>query len=162
MNLATFSGAPFAPAHLDSLSVGSLISRFSIYYPNIDQWFSSKVLTGTSNGTRKIIVRESAGVIHGIAILKKDEDEHKICTLWIRPDQRGFGLGEDLLAESIDWLGCSRPLLTVPAEALHQFIPLVSKHGFNLSQRADGYYRANRCEYVFNGRLPEQLSHTVS
>ncbi len=107
------------------------------------------------------MVRKSAGVIDGLAILKRDEDEHKICTLWVRPGQRGAGLGEDLLAESIGWLGCARPLLTVPAEALHHFIPLVAKRGFCISQHAHGYYRANHCEYVFNGRLPEQVGVPV-
>ncbi|MBD8556846.1 GNAT family N-acetyltransferase [Rhizobium sp. CFBP 8762] len=161
MQLNQFSSAFKALPNIDSLSVGSLVSDFARYYPDIDHWFSSVVIPGIVNGTRRIIVKHDDGAIRGLSILKRDEDERKICTFWVHPSSRGAGVGQNLLEESVEWLGSAAPLLTVPEEALESFLPLLARNRFELCHRAYGYYRAGRCEYVFNGSLVKKLSQSV-
>ncbi len=161
MQLNQYSSAFEALPNPDSLSVGGLVSEFARYYPDIDHWFSSVVLPGIVNGTRRIIVKRDAVAVRGLSILKRDVDEKKICTFWVHPNSRGAGVGQQLLEESVEWLGCAAPLLTVPEEALDSFLPLIARNRFELCQRAYGYYRAGRCEYVFNGRLLKNLSQSI-
>lgn len=161
MQLRPLLSASFAPINLDSLSALRLVSDFDIYYPEIDRWFETKVLPGIVAGTRRIIVRQDSGHVCGLAILKKESLERKICTIWVRPSHRGAGLGQRLVDESLEWLQCERPMLTVPEEALASFVPLLKRNDFELIQRADGYYRSGRCEYVFNGELPVSPTHSI-
>jgi ribosomal protein S18 acetylase RimI-like enzyme len=161
MHVLPFSGASAALVDADSLAVFSLIPDFACFYPDIERWFESKVLPGIASGTRRVVVERDASNIVGCLILKKADQERKICTLWVRPDARGAGLGQHLLDSARQWLDCDQPMLTVPQEELDGFLPLLKRNHFQLTQRAANFYRSNRCEYVFNGELPLSLNHSI-
>ncbi|WP_081158968.1 GNAT family N-acetyltransferase [Ensifer aridi] len=160
MHLHHVDSAPVAPARPDSNGL-SLISGFDALYPDIEHWFASKVAPGLSDGSRRLLIERDLDSVRGFAILKKEAHERKICTLWVRPDQRRRGVGQRLIDESIAWLECEKPMLTVPEEAILDFWGLLTRNGFELRQRAVNYYRLGRCEYVFNGRLPGPLDGAI-
>ncbi|MBY5817060.1 GNAT family N-acetyltransferase [Rhizobium leguminosarum] len=138
-----------------------LVSGFSRYYPDIDDWFAAKVIPGMFNGTRRIIAKSDGESIHGLAILKKDLVEQKICTLWVHPSQRGFGLGQRLIDEATEWLGCKQPILSVPQEVNAHFNRLLTRNGFELRQRILNAYRPGTYEFVYNGELNKSDGFSV-
>lgn len=160
MNLSHIDSAGQAPAYYDSFG-RSLLAGFSIFYPGIEQWMTEKVIPGLVVGTRRVIVERNGETVLAFAILKKELDERKICTLWVSPDQRGRGLGQRLLSGSIEWLECAKPVLTVPEEIFPQFKRLLAKNSFELRQRVDGYYRLGKSEYVYNGFLSGKLAGAI-
>lgn len=152
MRLNCFERAATAQISIDS-SLCDLISGFSRYYPDIDDWFASKVIPGMFDGTRRVIVKSDSQFIRGLAILKNDSVERKICTLWVHPSQRGVGLGQRLVDESTEWLACKDPLISVPQEMNNNFNRLLCRNGFELRQRIRDAYRPGRYEFVYNGKL---------
>lgn len=129
------------------------VSPFSVFYPDIERWTNSKVVPGLLDGTRRIITKRRADTVVALVILKKDENERKICTLWVNPDDRKRGIGQQLISESFEWLDCKKPLFTVPEELLADFHGLLGRNGFDLRQIASSYYRLGKREYVYNGIL---------
>lgn len=54
------------------------------YYPNYEEWFLQKQIPGLYQGTRDIFLSIDQNKIIGIANVK-NEEEKKICTLYITP-----------------------------------------------------------------------------
>lgn len=122
------------------------------YYPNGNEWLSTKVFSDDSN--RLLLISQlSNGLVNGFSILKNDDFEKKICTLFVSPDFRGKGIGTALLNRSLDLLGCDKPLITVSDDLLLSFIPLFSRYGFENIESYVDRYRDGHIEYSFNGVL---------
>ena len=153
MQLAHFTSARTTAAQVDSEWIRDFVSNFAVYYPDIDRWFTSKVQPGLTSGSRKILIDVANGKLNALSILKKSDSERKICTFWVAPAARGCGVGRRLLTNSIAWLECATPLLTVPEEEIQGFSALLSNASFRLTQSIPGAYRPGSIEYVFNGSI---------
>jgi GNAT superfamily N-acetyltransferase len=129
------------------------IAHLEATYPGFSDWYWGKVVPGMADGTRWLRIVERSGRIDGVAIAKNDNAERKLCTVWVRPELLGAGLGVRLIREGCAWLGTERPLASVPEELMPQYEAILSRLGFSLDQVLDGYYRPGRREFVFNGRL---------
>ena len=76
-----------------------LLEELSDSYPNFDKWYNEKVLVEMRKGvsSREIIVAiselERGSKITGVAIIKKTEEERKICTLKVLKEYRKQGIG---------------------------------------------------------------------
>lgn len=134
-------------------SVFASIAHLEKTYPGFDVWLHSKVLPGMRDGSRRVRAAFGNGHVLGVAIAKRTDEERKLCTLWVDPCARTFGIASDLANEAFDWLGTDKPLFTVPDTRLAEFRPLLSRWGFKETQVAEGAYRIGRPEYVFNGLL---------
>lgn len=122
------------------------------YYPNGAEWLSTKVFSDDSS--RLLLLSQLPdGLVNGFSILKNDDFEKKICTLFVSPDFRGNGIGTALLNRSLDLLGCDKPLITVSDDLLLSFIPLFSRYGFGNTESYVDRYRDGHIEYSFNGVL---------
>lgn len=122
------------------------------YYPNGAEWLCTKVFSDNSN--RLLLISQLPdGLVNGFSILKNDDFEKKICTLFVSPDFRGNGIGTALLNRSLDLLGCDKPLITVSDDLLLSFIPLLSHYGFENVASYTDRYRDGHIEYSFNGVL---------
>ncbi len=55
------------------------LKKISWQYPNFESWLDEKVLTGLYDGNRSIIVEWREDKIAGVAILKHDLTEKKLC-----------------------------------------------------------------------------------
>ena len=130
-----------------------LLREFHSDYPNIDQWFISKVYSGIISGNRTILIKKKNNRILGLSILKHTAVERKLCTLYVDKKIQGKGVGTELLEESLGMLQYSHPIFTVSSKRIYEFQSLLRKFDFNLYAVYPDYYKKGLTEYVFNGYL---------
>lgn len=137
----------------EACALWSTLSPLKAMYPGFSVWYWSKVLPGLLRGTRHILRQGTLDRPSGIAILKRDVDENKICTLWVANADRGRGVGRELIEEAISWMGDEHPLFTVPAERYEEFRPLMERLRFKETARLQSVYRPGVVEHIYNSRL---------
>lgn len=121
-------------------------------YPDHFDHYFSKYIPGIFSGEREIIACYIDEENVAVAILKKDNEERKISTLYVNPAYRKRGIASELLERSFAWLGTTHPLATIADYKLDQFVGLINKYGWVETQvLADGYYNSHSREHVFNG-----------
>ena len=82
-------------------------------YPGYKEWFFEKQVNGCYTPNRNIIfIRTNTDEIVGFSCLKKDEEEKKICTLYVDSKYRNHGIGNLLFEESMKYLETTKPLAT--------------------------------------------------
>lgn len=137
--------------------VYQFIGKLSWEYPNFLQWYE-KLFTDTKEmkSDREIIVCENNFTIVGLAILKSDLLEKKICTLRVDKKFQRQGIGTKLIEMSLEWLEDDQPIITMHKRKQNQFEPLLKYYGFKLEQKQPHYYSIFSTEYVYNGTLPDK------
>ncbi len=130
----------------------NFILPLSQQYPQIEDWFGSKVISGLKAGTRKIsiITRNNEIAALGIA---KDEEEKKICTVRVASKYIGKGFGIKVFDELLEWLDTPNPILTVGEEKLPQFSKIFDHYGFKLSSSHMSLYQVGKTELIFNEKV---------
>lgn len=129
------------------------------YYPQIFDWYLNKFIAGIYNGSRKILLYYVGKDIAGIALLKNDVPEKKICTFRIDGRYRNSGIGKRLLEKSLEILNTNKPMITVPGKRVWEFDKILRYYDFKLDQIVQGYYRENSSEYVFNGHINSENTY---
>lgn len=130
-------------------------------YPNFKQWFDCTVRpeVDLKDGRREIIIAFSKidgndkSIITGIAILKKDAIEKKICAFRINEKYRGLGIGTGLFEACFDYLGTSNPIITISGDKVEMFEKYIEMYNFKLEEVLENYYINGSNEYVYNGKL---------
>lgn len=123
-------------------------------YPDHCDHFYSKYVPGIFDGEREIIACYINGKIAATVILKKDDEERKVCTLYVKPEYQRQGIATELLERSFEWLGTTRPLITIADYKLSQFESMIQKYGWVETAVLDeGYYNDHSREHVFNGKI---------
>lgn len=134
-------------------------------YPKHKEWYFTKQLPETiSTDARNILfVRnpENENEIVSIACLKKDEEEQKICTLFVSDKCRGLGIGSAIIEESMKWLGTTKPLITLVDYKLEMFRPIIEKYDWELTEIVSGLYNDRSQELCFNGTLTKDNTETI-
>lgn len=120
-------------------------------YPGIDRWFVLKVVPGLRRGTRYLLPMERDGVLVGLGIAKKEEDERKICTVRVAPSYAGRGMGVRLFDGLLKWLDDDRPHLTVTQGRLPAFERIFDYYGFAVTSAEQGLYVPHAVELGYNG-----------
>lgn len=129
----------------------------NIEYPKFAKWYHHLFEKDNSlKNNREIIICENQYQIAGIAILKADKDEKKICTLRVAKQFQRQGIGKRLMELSFNWLQDDKPLITMHRTKQKEFQPLLDYYGFVLEQKSLNYYHIFSTEYVYNGSLPEK------
>ncbi|AUG38629.1 GNAT family N-acetyltransferase [Pseudomonas chlororaphis] len=137
------------------------LSQLSGYYPSFDEWLEKKVLPGLISGERSVILEYRNSGLSGLAIVKNDEIEQKLCCLRVLPLYQGTGVGLKLFERSFEVLNNSSPLLSVAEEQLVKFHKIFKYYGFEIAKIYPDYYRPLKDELSFNG-LIEQSSTSLS
>lgn len=96
-----------------------------------------------------------------MACLKRDEEEQKICTLYVSDKCRGLGIGKAIVEESMRWLGTTKPLITLADYKLEMFKPIINKYGWELTEVVSGLYNDRSQELCFNGTLTKDNNETL-
>lgn len=127
-------------------------------YPKYFEWYWSKNFPRVFNGTGEIVVCIIDDNIAGIASLKKINTEKKICTFFVVKEYRGQHVATKMLEYIFEYLGTSKPLITITDYKVLSFVPIIKKYNWKLTQiTSKGYYNNASCEFVYNGKLPEWL-----
>lgn len=136
----------------------------SLFYPGFQKWYESKVIPGLYSGERTLLLEMRNNHLAGIAILKNDGDEKKLCCLRIMDEfQNKGGIGLKLFERSMQELETRYPLLSVGEEKLDHFIKIFHHFGFKKSWEYPEYYRPRKTEISFNGiLLPQRKVNTYS
>ena len=134
-------------------------------YPKHKEWYFTKQLPETINGDERniLFVRNplNDSEIIAMACLKKDEEEKKICTLYVSDKCRGLGIGKAIVEESMRWLGTTKPLITLADYKLEMFKPIINKYGWELTEIVSGLYNDRSQELCFNGTLTKDNDETL-
>ncbi|WP_268624271.1 GNAT family N-acetyltransferase [Paenibacillus alvei] len=130
-------------------------------YPQFENWFYDTVIPEVElkKGEREIIIVLSEiegsrkSILTGIAILKNNKKEKKICTFRIHENFRKQGIGSALFEECFDYLGTRKPIITISHNRKEIFEHHINNYGFQETQILKGYYKEDSTEYVYNGLL---------
>lgn len=139
----------------------NLISFADTDYPNYKDWFFEKQLFETINSENRNIffVRNSNNKDEIIAVAcLKNNNEKKICTLYVLNKFRGQGIGNRLIEKSMDWLGTTKPLVTLTDYKYEMFKPIIDKYNWELTEVVNDLYKVNSKELCFNGTLNRNKS----
>lgn len=127
-------------------------------YPNYKNWFYEKQVKGCYNESRNIIfIKNDKNEIVGFASLKKEIDEKKLCTLYVKSDYRKMGNCKYLLEEAFKYLGTSKPLVTFSKDNYHLFQRIIEKYNWKLTEKLKNKYQLDKTEYCFNGYLDKKI-----
>lgn len=105
---------------------------------------------------REIVICEDQFRIVGVAIIKNDLQEKKICTLRVTREYQHEGIGHNLVEMCLQQLRTDKPMITLHKNKLNQFEKLLSYYNFELEQTLKHYYNIFSTELVFNGLLPKK------
>lgn len=125
-------------------------------YPKHKEWYFHKQLPRIFTSSGEILFARDENdynKIIGMACLKKDEEEKKVCTLYVSDECRGQHLGTRLLEESMKFLGTTKPLITLADYKLPMFKPIIEKYNWELTEVVSGLYNDRSKELCFNGSL---------
>lgn len=112
------------------------------YYDNFNDWFDKKVLSDH----RFVFVAYDKGNFAGYLILKKDENEKKICTLFVREKNRFDHIGGDFLQIAYDTLQTDKLAISISDEVKEEFF---NSRNFNFvcEKEKQSSYKENVTEY---------------
>lgn len=126
-------------------------------YPGYKEWFYEKQINGCLTPNRNIIfIKNEKDEIIALSCLKKDDEEKKICTLFVSDEYRKQGLGSILFEESIKFLETTKPLVTFTEDKLPMFEKMIIKYDWELTEIVDGIYQDGTREFCFNGQLSKR------
>lgn len=121
-------------------------------YPEYTEWFLQKHIPGIYEGTRDTIIAVHNEKIVGVSNIKRDRED-KLCTLYFDPKYRRQRLGIELVDRSIELIGNSKPLITMPSTYIPQFKNIIKRYDWELTDCIADCYKENTSELVFNGEI---------
>lgn len=133
------------------------LNRLVVEYSGFRDWYQKLFLsTYELNKNREIIICENQLRIAGVAIVKNDGNEKKICTLRVAKDCQRQGIGHTLVEMSFGYLNTEKPMITLHKNKLRQFEKILCDYNFELEQTQKHYYNMFSTELVYNGKLPQK------
>ena len=118
-----------------------------LQYQSITNGIIKKNLPRILAGNGEAIFYLDGFQIVGLSMLKKSENESKICTFLINEEYRKKGYSKFMLEDSYEYLGTERPLITIPKKRLDEFSKIIDSYGWVASETTDEYYSP---EVIFN------------
>ena len=118
-----------------------------LQYPEYYKWYYQTNIPRILDGEGEAIFYLDGFQIVGLSMLKRTEDESKICTFLIDEEYRKKGYSKMILEDSYDYLGTERPLITIPEKRLDEFSKIIEAYGWVPTETTDEYYSP---EIVFN------------
>jgi len=125
-------------------------------YPKHKTWFYKKQLPETldEKGRRDIIfaIDERKNLL-GTAFVKDDDNEKKICTLFVLPNERRKGIGTKLVEKSMQILKTTKPTITLAEYKYPMFEKLIKRYGWVQTDIVTGLYNESFAELIYNGSM---------
>ena len=129
----------------------SIVEHLNEDYPRYKEWFYNKQVNGCFSRFRDILfIKNENSKIIGVSFLKMEDNEKKICTLYVCEEYRKKGVGTMLLEESFNILGTKKPIITFNEDKLFMFEKIIVKYNWKLTKIVDSLYKDGIKEYCFN------------
>lgn len=152
-----YSELPPEQMSLYYTQIRKFVKKLIFEYTDFRKWFLELFQKGAVlKEGREILLCECDYQLAGIAILKNDGNEKKICTLRVAKTFQRNGIGQNLMELSFEWLNEDKPLITIHDSKRQEFKKLFERYDFQLEEERKGYYRLFSTELVYNGVLPEK------
>lgn len=152
-----YSELPPEQMSLYYTQIRKFVKKLVFEYTDFRKWFLELFQNGVVlKEGREILLCECDYQLAGIAILKNDGNEKKICTLRVAKTFQRNGIGQNLMELSFEWLNEDKPLITIHDSKRREFKKLFERYDFQLEEERKGYYRLFSTELVYNGILPEK------
>ena len=90
-------------------------------YPGYFKWYYQTNIPRILSGEGEAIFYLDGFQIVGLSMLKRTDDEAKICTFFIDEEYRKRGYSSLLLEDSFGYLGTESPIITIPENRLDEF-----------------------------------------
>ena len=147
----------FSPEH-EALyrDVFELTQAITQTYPNYSHWYHHTFLNGLKKGKRALIMAKEKGKLVGVALVKNTSEEKKLCTLFVRPENRRQGIGQCLLVQVLQELG-QKPLVSVSEQNMASVSSLFKRFKFHLSACKKGIYLPHNTEFYFNDEKADAI-----
>ena len=104
-------------------------------------------------GHRGYILASKHNILAGCCLLKKTQEEQKICTLYVSKSYRRQGIGSDLLTAALTELNDS-PIITVSPGLASEFTPLLSRFRFKARFQINQDKKDAHADIVFQQENP--------
>ncbi len=125
-------------------------------YPKHFEWYWTKEIPRVFNSTGEVVICTINNNVAGVAFLKKDNTESKICTFLVVEEYRGKHVATNMLEQAFRYLGTTKPLITIADYKIEMFKNIIRKYDWKLTQiMSEGYYNNTSREFVYNGKLVE-------
>ena len=118
-----------------------------LQYPDYYKWFYTKSIPRIFTKTGDIIFYLNGFDIIGLTILKKTEEEKKICTFLINEEYRKKGYSKQLMEDSFTYLETDKPIITIPKIRLEEFSKIITAYDFKETSKTNDYFSE---EVIFN------------
>ena len=97
-------------------------------YPNHTKWFYTRQLPETLHSDiRNILFVKEKGEIIAVANLLKEDNEKKICSLYVKDEYQGKGIGSMLVEEFMKWLDTKYPIISLIEDRYGIYKPIIEK-----------------------------------
>ncbi|QAS78762.1 N-acetyltransferase [Rhizobium acidisoli] len=149
----TAQPTPSFPLVNRELETLRFIRGLSEDYPDIQNWYISKVVPGLRLGTRFLLPVHRNGELVAVGIAKNDGLERKICTVRVAPHHAGRGLGLRVFDGLLKWLDDDQPGLTVSGTKLPAFERIFDWYGFKFTGVENDVYVRGRQEFGYNDAI---------
>lgn len=130
-----------------------LVPKLRFKYPGFKHWLKTKIFTKYDDVRfgREIIIAYDMGEIIGIAILKRNNIERKICCLYVHELYRLSNVGTDLFNKAFEYLETTKPSITMQYKEYKQFAWLLKDFKFELTGITKTKHKLFSKELEFNG-----------
>lgn len=123
-------------------------------YPKHFEWYWKKEIPRVFTGEGEVLLCVSGDKLAGVAFLKRDASEKKICTIYVLGGYRGKHIATKLLEKSFKYLETTKPLISIADYKIPMFEHIIAKYHWQLTQTMpSGYYNSISTEMVYNGTL---------
>lgn len=129
-------------------SLYDLTKENEIHYPGYTSWWYQKAVPRIFDSSGEIIFTLDKFSVSGLMILKKGEDENKLCQVFVHPEYRKQGICMNLLEEAFNFLGTEKPVITIGEDRLNEFEGIINRYSWNCTKIDSSSY--NGTEYYFN------------
>lgn len=122
-------------------------------YPGIERWWDRRVVPGLASGERRCLIALCDGVIAALSISKHSRDSAKFCTLRVRPEFQGQGIGQDLICKTLRSLlatRCRQVHFTMNEGIAHSCIDFFRPFGFEMESWLPGFYARGEDEMLYS------------
>lgn len=113
----------------------NLIDFITKDYEHLLEWYWSKSVPWIFKNQMEFFIALDENSIVGVTIVKKENKERKICTLFVKPEYSNQGIGSTLLQSAFDYLGTTRPVITFSDYKLPEFQPLIQKYNWEIDEK---------------------------